>query len=1069
MKKKFTCLLVAFVMLLTLVPAASAEEVIEITDPITEFSDDSIPEEQLAADASVSDDSTEGSAQVPEENDQIAEEPQTDTVAEGNVPLLEEAEQHPEEPDQEEDAQIVEEKQTETITEEYVLPEQDAEQSVEAAGQMTTTDNDTVSSSVENEGKDEDAGLFSEVTDESIPEQPFVAEEPIPSDSMIEPDQTVEEDVQPAEQTQDESIVEEVVPSNEEPEEPAETTTQVNDADNTELPATAQEGIDENTKPVDEVIEEIIQEEQLAAEEPIPSDSMIEPDQTLEEDVQPVEQTQDESIVEEVVPSNEEPEQSAETTAQGNDADNTEPPATEQEGIDENPKPVDEVIEEIIQEEQMPAEETALVSEEYQTVEETQPDTGNEDIASSNEDAGQPVEVSDEDMDTVFVEGYAKVYAGVTVYTATNLNSPIGSFVSDGIVYISVIADVDGWFKTVFDTEDTLAGSNEPIIGYVPENLVSVLSDESTDGILAGMNANNRIYQDYVIPVCEFTLHSEDTSDEEIELFDPVAVEPNEENQEEEVSTTQEPSAEEPEAATDEKDVQNQDNQKEEEEPAQEESDTEEQQIPPAEDKTGIVIISQPQNASASMGDQVTFSVVVEGENIVYQWLNSKDGENWNEINANSSAYQGALTPSLSFEAKDSTAIRKYRCKITSEDIVVLSDIVSVSVETEASQLEETTKGASQTEQIEEEASPDTIDENPEKATVDTDDGMKELIEETSDEGKESSAQTNDDVKEPAKETEENAIISTEEESGDEKEAAEGTNDGTDEPVNDMDDGEQESADEVAEVSEELKEEDDQELVEEVEEGFRIVEQPVGGAFALSSEVSVTVIADGSDNISYQWQYSKDSENWKDIKENSSTFEGAATNTLSFTATDAALARVYRCIVTSGEQELVSDTVFFQLEENTPEVPQQNTVGLRSAPMMRGTSSVTFVATADKASARVGEMVTLTVTGAEGLENVTYKWERSTDNASWFNTGMDTGTATMSFEANESRLSYYYRCVVTDSTGKHPSNGVKVEFNPEPAPSDVVASADKTSAIPNPRLVMWLLPQIKQAQWQAKW
>ena len=191
---------------------------------------------------------------------------------------------------------------------------------------------------------------------------------------------------------------------------------------------------------------------------------------------------------------------------------------------------------------------------------------------------------------------------------------------------------------------------------------------------------------------------------------------------------------------------------------------------------------------------------------------------------------------------------------------------------------------------------------------------------------------------------------------------------------------------------------------------------------ASGQQVTLTLTGyDESPNMTFKWERSTDNASWFN------TGMDTGTATMSFEANESRLSYYYRCVVTDSTGVHPSNGVKVEL------MPAD---------------LVNVVAVADKEAAVVGEMVTLTVTAEDAVGELSYKWERSTDNTVWFNTGLDTGEATMSFEANESRLSYYYRCVVTDSTGQHPSNGVKVEISENFIVDEVVyAKKDAASLI----------------------
>ena len=90
---------------------------------------------------------------------------------------------------------------------------------------------------------------------------------------------------------------------------------------------------------------------------------------------------------------------------------------------------------------------------------------------------------------------------------------------------------------------------------------------------------------------------------------------------------------------------------------------------------------------------------------------------------------------------------------------------------------------------------------------------------------------------------------------------------------------------------------------------LKIIRQPVSVYADAGDFVSFIVLAEGTGAIRYQWMRSKDGENWVRIETSSRTFENAATNVLSFTATAARAAYRFKCVVSDGINTLESDVV----------------------------------------------------------------------------------------------------------------------------------------------------------------
>lgn len=86
-------------------------------------------------------------------------------------------------------------------------------------------------------------------------------------------------------------------------------------------------------------------------------------------------------------------------------------------------------------------------------------------------------------------------------------------------------------------------------------------------------------------------------------------------------------------------------------------------------------------------------------------------------------------------------------------------------------------------------------------------------------------------------------------------------------------------------------------------------------------------------------------------------------------------------------------------------------------------------------SATEGQTVSITATTSNTTGTISYRWQQSNDGTSWSFTTLNGNTnKTLSFVANSTRLSYYYRVAVTDSIGTWYSNVVKVNYS-----DDIVA------------------------------
>lgn len=90
-------------------------------------------------------------------------------------------------------------------------------------------------------------------------------------------------------------------------------------------------------------------------------------------------------------------------------------------------------------------------------------------------------------------------------------------------------------------------------------------------------------------------------------------------------------------------------------------------------------IIMQPFSVSAAAGDPVSFSVLAFCYGgVQYQWLYSRDGNDWREIKSNSSTFHGSATNELSFNVSPANAKYSFRCRVSDGSRVVISNAVSV-------------------------------------------------------------------------------------------------------------------------------------------------------------------------------------------------------------------------------------------------------------------------------------------------------------------------------------------------------------------------------------------------------
>ena len=179
--------------------------------------------------------------------------------------------------------------------------------------------------------------------------------------------------------------------------------------------------------------------------------------------------------------------------------------------------------------------------------------------------------------------------------------------------------------------------------------------------------------------------------------------------------------------------------------------------------------------------------------------------------------------------------------------------------------------------------------------------------------------------------------------------------------------------------------------------------------------------------VTYQWQRSKPGTSWSNTK-----LGGYNTDTLSFDATADRLSYQYRCKVTDAHGSWFSNAVKINV-----------------------TPSPVITASAAEATVFAGDFATFTVVTENTEGNLTYQWQRFKTGSSWSNTKLGGyNTDTLSFEATADRLSYQYRCRVTDANGNWFSNAVKVDVAAKPV---ITATADRESAFVGETVTMTVI------------
>lgn len=88
-----------------------------------------------------------------------------------------------------------------------------------------------------------------------------------------------------------------------------------------------------------------------------------------------------------------------------------------------------------------------------------------------------------------------------------------------------------------------------------------------------------------------------------------------------------------------------------------------------------LAIVTHPESVSARAGERVVLHIEVSGSGISYQWQWSKDESTWKNCTSS-----GCSTDTFSFTMKTSLAGRYYRCIVSSEEDVKISDKALISL-----------------------------------------------------------------------------------------------------------------------------------------------------------------------------------------------------------------------------------------------------------------------------------------------------------------------------------------------------------------------------------------------------
>ena len=171
----------------------------------------------------------------------------------------------------------------------------------------------------------------------------------------------------------------------------------------------------------------------------------------------------------------------------------------------------------------------------------------------------------------------------------------------------------------------------------------------------------------------------------------------------------------------------------------------------------------------------------------------------------------------------------------------------------------------------------------------------------------------------------------------------------------------------------------------------------------LTVAVSGLPAAGGTNNVSYQWQFSNDGgKTW-----NGSTLDGATTSTLYLYDSDNVAHNMvgfsYRCVVS------VSGNSVYDIKSAT-----SNVVG----PVVKGTAAAPSVSVGG--TKKIESTLKATVTGLPkyGNSNVSYQWQTSADGSKWVDSAQSDAKS-VSFKPAYSLVNQYVRCAVSVSNDQY--------------------------------------------------
>ena len=239
--------------------------------------------------------------------------------------------------------------------------------------------------------------------------------------------------------------------------------------------------------------------------------------------------------------------------------------------------------------------------------EEEEPAEEPEAAAEEDEEAVEPEAAGEESP--AFAQGYVRVNDGTSVYATESKREELGSITGSAVAYAVVSKraanEADSWLRIVFDTAEAKEAGEALLNGYVQFKDVIVLSDEEAKQLTESLKKDStvRSFGEVLVPVVTLELIEEESV---VDLD-------------------------------------------EEEEAAQESSLS-----------TALAITTQPKSVAADVGETIQFTVEATGDDLTYQWQNSKNQTTWSNT-----GLTGYATSTLKVPVTEARYPYYWRCVIT--------------------------------------------------------------------------------------------------------------------------------------------------------------------------------------------------------------------------------------------------------------------------------------------------------------------------------------------------------------------------------------------------------------------